>query len=244
MSDTHPTFFEKPTPNYTPSQVAQIFEKSLRFSQASLCIDGLVIPEPVSYNANSILFKNINLGRLLIDRYRICPTWNIIIIERIGQYLGLLHSQDSQITDNVTVLGDLCPGNISITDDSICFFDFEPPPNLHHDFERFYFNSFYLDLASFILWMWIVHPLRKPYLYFKNRDIYIKAFLKGYTSTAKREISWSQLISFINSAVNDRAKVIYAQNIPGGFHRYSQIILLRISAHYQLNRLKWKPIEL
>src|SRR5690606_13861921 len=121
------------------------------------------------------------------------------------------------------------PSNIGINGQSIAFFDFEPPKSMHKDFDWFYKNKNYVDLASFILWIWICEPFREPWRYFKSKRRFIKEFLGGYEMETNFRVNTVILKQYLRVATQSYCKLLIKR---GGDHRlllYAKVGLIQFS---------------
>lgn len=231
-------FFVKELPEYSTENIAFIFKKSEMFFEISGEIEGLITPKPISYSNDSIKFERIHIGTTLYSIIRDGNDWDPVLLDRIANYLARLHLLQKEDSMNLFVLGDFAPGNISIPNNSICFFDFQPPPGLQSKFNVFYRNSYYHDLATFILWLWISYPLRKVNYFFQDRSKLIKIFLKQYFETTGYPFCRDELSRHLKNVVNYRQMVINNQKSLNPIHRVCLKGILNISSAYQVRNFR------
>lgn len=185
---------------FTPDEVRLIFENSVRYYEAARSIDGLTMPKPVSHTNTELTFEKLpGMGETLEEAWFHGRRWDAGLCRRIGYFLGRLHKAQSAAPDlsgKIYLHGDFVPHNIVVREEDVVFFDCEPP-GLHADFMHFYRNYNYIDLASFIFFVFISHSFKRPWRFLRNKRPFVRAFLSGYERGASFVCDRNVLLRYI-----------------------------------------------
>lgn len=169
---------------FTPDEVRLIFENSVRYFEAAQSIDGLTMPKPLSHTDTHLVFEKLpGLQGTLENSWFRGEKWDAELCCKIGYYLGKLHKAQGNLFEKIHIHGDFVPHNVVIRETDVVFFDCEPPGR-HSDFMHFYLNYNYVDLASFIFFIFISHSFKRPWQFMRNKRPFVASLLKGYETGA------------------------------------------------------------
>lgn len=189
--------FKKKIKYFSPEQIEKVFYLNKHFFETSKKMAGFRMPEPLSFSANELTYEYIEgLGQTFSHELHSGKMWNPEYFYKLGYYLGKLHISMGDLSGKIHLHGDFVPHNIVVNERGVIFFDFEPPGTFD-DFDHFYYNRNYVDLTSFIFFIFISHYFKKPWLFFTNKKPFIDAFLEGYTEATEFMFSHDDLLHYL-----------------------------------------------
>jgi len=182
---------------FSPCEVRLIFLNAQRYYEISKHLENVRIPEPIRYDKSSITYEFVqdidrNLSKIWFEH----ELRDENICKKLGKVLGELHKHCGNLGEKIYLHGDFVPHNIVYSNTVITIFDIEPPGK-NFNFMYFYYNYAYVDLASFIFYIYTLHSFKKPWLFFKNQRKSVQAFLEGYHGATGFEVEMRTLTPYL-----------------------------------------------
>lgn len=194
MSDN---LFIKKINYFNKEQAERIFENNQRFFSYSKDISDLKIAKPINFVGENFVFERLaNTDHDLSYQLHRGKMWDKNIFFRVGKTIGKLHGVQGDLTQKIYLHGDFVPHNIIVAKDLITIFDIEPPGTFDN-FDYFFFNFNYVDLASFIFFTLFSHFFKTPWKFFHNKSEFVKAFLLGYCSVNNFVVNKKELNKYL-----------------------------------------------
>lgn len=183
--------FTKQLFNLKENEIKNIFQKSLQIYEASLKVEGLVMPKILSHTETTILFERLNLPPTFLELLKKNQVWEKEWFLRIGKVVGNLHKQLLQDNKIGIIHGDLVIHNLALGEKDIFLFDAEPSffKNKNKE-EGFIRNSYYTDLAKFIISLITGFGFKKKFFKPKRNEFileFLQAFEKGLEVSLDRK---------------------------------------------------------
>lgn len=174
--------FTKQLFNLNEGEIERIFQKSFTIYEASLQVEGLVMPKLFSHTKTTLLFERLDLPKTFLEDLMQNKVWQTEWFLRIGKIIGGLHKELKMQGKSEVIHGDLSIHNLALGEKIVFLFDAEPPflkNKIKLADKTFQEKTIYNDLARFIISLVVGLGFGKKLL-MPNRREFIVAFLKAY----------------------------------------------------------------